>query len=295
MGVNRKILVIGSMLIGAVLIFCIVFSSICYLKEPVFLYHYYEMELPDNEKDYSNVNIALYYITNISDTRQVVSISFDELPDTSFNVQNDNRTPGFFITNSSEIQGRIYGRYRLHTLYIYLNPNIKFDNTNKIQLSNATISFNNGEKMHADLGKIILFNDIDPNLSMQGMSYNTSSDGWTRQNYTMYYTITLESMGSSLFEELQDIFEVTIDDKKPSEIAGQKYTRGSQMHITTEFKTPSEIIPFLSVYDLKPKISYHFEDGRQFSTRFYSINYNPANNNITFTNLFWYLVARGKL
>lgn len=295
MGVNRKILFFGSVSMGAVLIFCVVFSYICQLKEPVFLYHYYETEVPVGEDGYSKVYLTLYYITDISDNRQVVNLTFDEAPDILFYAQNQNSTAGFFTTNTSEIQGQVYGRYSLRTIYVYLNASVNFDNINEIQLSKANISLSDGEEIHTNLGKIILYQDKEDDQSIDNTATSSSSEGWTLQDYKLQNTVTLLSVDSPFLKEAKDFFNIKIDNKNPDEIEGQKYTKGSNMQITSQLKTSSEIIPLLSVYDIKPQITYQTEEGKKFNTRINNIDYNPTNNDLTFTKLFRYVVARGKL
>lgn len=304
MGVNRKILVVGTVVIGLVFLFCSGFSFFCYLKEPVFLYHYIETPVYNSGEGYGDSNLTLYYITNASDTREVNYITFDEAPEIIFyagayngmrDISDVNYNPNT-LYNPNVSQRVVYGRYQLKKTNIYYDSSQNNFNFDELYLSKATIKFDNGDEIHTDLGEIVLYKYEEDDQAIHSISSSSSSDGTEAYEYEVENTVKLESMDSPLLEKVNDYVNLRINDTSLEDIKGLKVEKGSRLKISTEFIKPSKSIPFLTVYDLKPKVTYVTEEGKsRHYTRYYGIHYSPDNNSLTFLNLFQYVTARGLL
>lgn len=294
MELNDKILKYGLILICLTLIFTVGFTLVNRLEEPVFLNMYIEEYVYKNPDLYRLENFQLKYITNVEDDRRVIDVYFKEAPDLSVDVSH--RPFGgfgfsFFNENTDHKIGDRYWIYSLNT--IYLNILIDSEGFDEIEINNAVLSFDDGSTLDVDLGRIVFYEDNNPQDDIDQISSRGSNDGTSSSYYTVKRDIKLMRVDSPIFEEIKDKIEITVGDYDYNQIQGVQYKRDSKLNISSRLKIPSNIIEKYTYYDIKPKLYYEDEEGNTSYFRIYNIHHFPYK--IDGRGVFNYLKSRGEI
>ncbi|SKC89724.1 hypothetical protein [Maledivibacter halophilus] len=297
MELNKKILKFGLVLITLSLIFTAGFSLIYSLEKPVFLKMYVEEYTSGDENLSVLENFEVRYITNISDSRKVMEIEFEEEPDIEVTVSHWPKGGGmfsFFNNNNYNNQSRdIYGRYALNTIYIDMNLNNIDREFNETELNNAKVKFNDGSTLDINLGRIIIYKNERKNDYIDSISSGSSSDGTSSFEGRVTKAIKLLEVKSPLLEDLKDYFDLSIGDTDYRKVSGVKYEKDKSLAINAKFIAPKDIVSKYTFYDIKPKLYYEDIEGNISYTRIYNINYTPYDFDLK--GIFNYLRARGEI
>lgn len=290
---NYKILKVGLIAIGITICFAALFGSYCRLDNPVFFKQYCEYYLPTEDNNDHGEFFYLQYVTNVNDNREVVSISFDEAPELLF-YASENRNNNWFVTNSNDKKGQIYGRYSVRTVNIQINK-LQIEDINKeYRVSKANVMFNNGENMVIDLGEICFYT---PEISDEYLESNMSSSsntGLSKTSFRVKQDITVESLNSPLMQYVENLVDIRVGETDYTSISGMQFSKGDTLNIDSLFNTPKDIESQFTFYNIKPVLKYKNKNGNMSSTRIYNINYIPTYD-INFYRLFMYLKVRGEI
>lgn len=289
---NKQILKAGLTVIGFLLIIALIFIHYGWLKEPVFLYHYYETELPQDEQSVGG-GFTLYYLSNRADTRKVYGASFKEAPEVMFYATEEKPQNGYMVFQNNVSQtGEMYGGYTLHSVYVMIPNDRNTNSMDGLQLTQATFDFTDGTKYSADIGRIVLYKPDYTETGLKSHSGTSSSDGTFSTDYNVESDLTLVKIDSPLMDKVDKLFDIKADGYPASEVTGREYGRGSRLVLSGTSKKPGDIIEQLSIYQLKPELYYNTVDGKFHRIRLYDFNYNVINRRFNQFKIIRYLMAR---
>lgn len=289
---NKQILTAGLTVIGFLLIIALIFIHYGWLKEPVFLYHYYETELPQDEPS-AGEGFTLYYLSNRADTRKVYGVSFKEAPEVMFYATEEKPQSGFMVFQNNVSQtGERYGGYTLHSVSVMIPSDRNTNSMDGLQLTQATFDFTDGTKYSADIGRIVLYKPDYTEIGLSSHSGTSSSDGTFSTDYNVKADLTLFKIDSPLMDKVDKLFDIKADGYPVSEVAGREYGRDSRLVLSGNSKKPGDIIEQLSIYQLRPELYYNTLDGKFHRIRLYDFDYNVINRRFTQFEIIRYLRAR---
>lgn len=292
--VNKRILKAGLILIGVSLVLSFLFIYFSRLKEPVFLYHYYETELPMKDGQNSGTFI-LFYLANRSDTRKVTGINFKEAPEIQFLAGESNSGRMFMGNYGVNQQGEYYGGYSLHSVYVTFPYGSNLQDMDGRELSQATFDFTDGSQLNANIGRVCLYIPDYSDKGLNAYSASSSSGGTASTKFNVRTALALVKLDSPLMDSINKLYNIEVDGSGVDELMGREYDRDSELTVSSKFNNPSDIVERLSFYDLKPELYFKTADGRIYSERLYNFDYNLMNRQFTHLEILEYLRARGEL
>ena len=290
---NKKILHIGFLLIGISLVFTITFVSVYKLENPVFLKMFIQKSIYPDEDFALLESFELKYITSISDNRKIVNMEFKEKPDIEVTVSNDSLGYGdmpFFNDINKQSENK-YGIYVVNTIYFNMNLKNIDKKLNEIELNNVKITFNDGSRLNANLGRIILHKDKRNFKDIDHIGSSGSSDGEFSSERRLKKNIKLLKVDTPLLNCIKDCFNISIDNIDYKNISGTKYEKDKVLSIYFRFKAPKSIFEKYSYYDIDPKLYYEDNKGNRSYTSIDNISHMP--DSFDFIGIFKYLKLRG--
>ncbi len=291
---NKKILHIGLLLIGVSLIFTITFASAYKLESPVFLQMFVEKSIYPNEDLVPLERFELKYITNISDNRKIINIEFKEKPDIEVNVSDNSfdhgNMPFLNDIDNNQMENK-YGIYAVNTIYINMNLKNIDKKFNEIELNNVKVTFNDGNTLEANLGRIILYNGENKNTDMKFVSSSASSNNEFSSTIKLKKNIKLLKVDTPLLYDTKDYLDLSIDNVDYKNISGTKYKKDAMLSDNSKFKIPNSILKKYSYYEIQPKL--HYEDNNANKSYIFIDNIHYSPNNFDFIGIFKYLRLRG--
>ena len=296
MELNKKIITAGLILTLLTLTASMFFIYYCRLKEPVFLQHYYENQLPVDDTPNGESAFVIYYLTNRSDKKEVTGITFKEAPEINF-YATENQSGGMMVWSSNTIEqkGVVYGRYSLRSVYVNMVYDSNVEKLDKSLLSQAAFEFSDGTQMNADIGKIIFYKREPSDRYLDSFSSSGSSDGTSSVRFNVKTDISLVKIDSPFLSEADKLFHIRVDGINSKDINGIQYGIGSTLTVSGMLIPPENSIGQLCFFDIKPCIYLKTSEGNTYSERVYNFEYNTLNRNFTWLQIFKYLAARGKL
>lgn len=295
MELNRKILRTGVIIISFFIIISLVLIMTMKLDRPVFLKRYTESMISTSEPSYSGSEFVLKYITNLSDKRKVTDVYFEGYPDLVIHAgKNSSRVDIFPMTPKyNYTEEEVYGRYVIRNLYVMIDGRSLGD-FDEIELNNAKITFDNGEVINVNLGRILLYNySFNKSKHFINSITKSSTDGTSSSEIKVADNIIITGLDSPLLKNIDDLVEVKIDDINYKNFSESKYKNGDTLKINSRFKYPNEILNKFTLYYLEPKVYYKDSNGSLFYRRICNIEY--ANCDFNFWEVVKYLRARGEL
>lgn len=290
---NKKILKIGLVVISLSLIFSLAFAMITKLNNPVFLKVYLDNAYFIDDGNYSECELILHYITNINDDRYITDIAFDEAPLGMDIITNNS---GFGIAFSNYYDGssdRVYGRYKIKTIYAKIDLN-KIDSLPKdLELNNAKIFFDNGTNLDVDIGRIRFYEYDNSREYFGGTSSGSSSDGTGYIRYEVLKNITLLNVESTLLDTLSNTIELKIGDKDYKQIENKEYKKGSNINMNYHRNFKNDIMSQYISYSISPRLTFQDENGNILNSRARGIMNN--HHDFSFMGILKYLRARGEI
>lgn len=283
MDLNKKILKLGLIFVGIVMIMSLGFALYIKIDNPVFLKSYIEESVSVDEEYYYPVELQIRFITNVYDKRQIDYIEF---------LDKDNGSP-------SLLGGRIYDRiesfglYNINTTNIEIVKNDIEKNFDWLELNKARVTYNDGEVMEVDLGKIILYERNYDSDYLEGRSSSSSSDGTSTSIANLKEDIRLKKLESPLFEETKSLCHIKIDGKDYRDISGSLYKKGDSLRVDSIFKIPDDILSRYTHFELQPRLYFEDSQGKESYVNIYNIRYIPYH--YKFWEIFNYLKLRGSI
>lgn len=299
MELNKKIIRVGFITIGIAMVISILFLYITKLKKPVFLNHYLEYCISSYDTG-SSKYFELYYIANVEDNKEVRDISFEEAPHISFGVSSDLNYWGGANPFSGNWNGlnrkKNVGRFQIRTLYVTIDTINLSKIEDDLSLSNAKVTFHNGESIHVNIGTISFIRNDNVTERLSSIIRRAPEDGMSQVEFEVKSTMTiLDFKGSALNEQVK-LVEMTLNKRKKEEVKGMNLSTGERLNIKTSLTTPKDVIKKLTVYEFRPIIYYRLEAGSEFKQILDHINYNPIQeNNYNLWTILQYLKARGEI
>lgn len=285
---NNKIMKIGLILIGVTLMLSICTILFLRVKKPVFLQHYYEHKIYlQNENDlfYSvgfDGPIKLQYITNISDDKHVIGISFKEAPDLYVNASEyppTNFFPGMFYSSSNNnTLGTEIGTYSLRT--VYLNIDIPIDSvSDQLELSEANILFSGGDQMEVNIGKLILYkNELSSENYLKQNSASSSSSGESNIFFKLLNDIRIKTIDSIFFDKLKDYMDLEINNQDFTLVNGKEYKKDDTLYISNTLNPEiREDFPFIR-FGIYPRLYYENSQGNTYYEPLFYVSNDNFNN-----------------
>lgn len=295
MDLNRKILKRGIIIIILGLIISLGIAIFMRLDKPVFLKNYSETAFSVSGDYIDEGNFTFKYITNVSDKRKVTDIKFEECPNLVFYPRGNMGFGDVFSMFSQNDYQRedSYGRYVIRNIYITIDGRY-LGEYDEIELSNGKITFDNGEVMDVNLGRIKLYNYSKyRGEHFDFSSGGSSSDGTSSTEMKVKDDITLVEIDTSLLEEIEDLVEIKIGNIKYKNISGIQYRDGDLMNIYSKFQEPQDILRKFNIYDIEPKLNYKTSDERFFYRPINNIRYEKRDFNLW--EIIKYLRERGEI
>lgn len=299
MELNRKILKIGIIFISLSLIISLGLATAMKLDKPVFLKNYTESMIATSEPSYRGSEFVLKYIINVSDKRRITDIYFEGYPNlVLYAGSNSSRVDIFPIfPQLNHLSEEIYGRYVVRNLYVTIDGK-SLGEFNEIELNNAKITFDNGEVMNTDLGRLILYNYLNDRSSYKdehfdGGGSSSSSDGTSSTTINVNEDITVTNLDSPLLRDIDDLVEIKIKDIDYKDISEIHYKNGNTLRVNSVFQQPKDILRKFTLYNIEPKVYYSDSDGNSFYRRIYNIGY--ENYDFNTWQILKYLRARGEI
>lgn len=185
-------LYIGILIIIVSLIGNIIYINSQKLKEPIFFQHYYE-DLIRNQSCYIDIN----YLTNAEDNVEVISIFLPNINDSLWVKYTNVEKYKYYDKKNAQIEINFY------------KVENEFNKNNKMIIDKAIVTFNNGQKMEVDLGKIIIHKDENSSHLDQIMT-GSSSSGTTKDVYKVDKDIIINSITTDLIEESKGLIKMNI-------------------------------------------------------------------------------------
>lgn len=282
-------------LIAFTIIFCVGFSYLTRLKEPVFLtYCVAASAVPPPSTGYQQPVMELRYLTNNIDTREVTGISFLEEPDYYFvateNMQFNNSYT-YFSNNTTPQRGEALGRYSLRTVYLYMNNYFIEDWKGEVELNNALINFSDGSSCKVNLGRILIYSDTSEVPALDMTSSGSSNQGIAKTTLFVRQKLKNLKVESPIIEEADPAMELTINSLSYDALEALEPKRGDTLSIENIIKSvPGE--SGYDVYDVRPKLTYTKEDGTKGFTRIYDMTYRKYFNG--YIDVLKYLMERDR-
>ncbi|WP_010676647.1 hypothetical protein [Bacillus timonensis] len=186
------------------------------LDEPIFLEHYYELAINEQEEPM----LTFYYVTNKSDTSTVNFVRINGIE--TLSVANDD----FFMWNPQEPQ------YEQEFTHHYLKSvNVTFpaalEGDGPFIFSDMEVHFSDGQTVLADIGKVILLSSTDNHDVLETQISSSSNLHREEKSMVALQPITLENFEIPFEEDLSDdiLIKVELDQEKLREL--EKLKSGS--------------------------------------------------------------------
>ncbi len=273
---EKRLLRICMILIGLTIVSCVGFSYLTRLKEPVFMtYCVAVCAVPSASTGYDQPILELQYLTNRDDTKEVMSISFQEAPEYLFTATENphfGNSFTFFSNNETQQRGEALGRYSLRTVYLYMDNYFIGDWQGEVELNNALISFNDGSTYKVNLGRVLIYSDVSEVPAMDITHSSSSNQGNSNTSYFVRQKLSNLKLEMPNIEEFDSVMELTINSLPYDELDDLELKRGDTLLIENHFKESNNEGSY-DVYDVRPKLTYTREDGTRGFTRIYDIKY----------------------
>lgn len=292
---NKKILKIGLVVISISLIFSISFAMITKLKNPVFLKSYMDHAFNINEdENYSDVELILPYFTDVNDDRYIMDITFEEAPE--LDILTSNHSFGLAFPNyyTGRLEN-VYGRYKVKTLYVKLDLNSMDSNIEELELKNAIIVFEDGQRQKVDIGKMKFYryNYEEEYKYLESLGSGSSSDGTGNIDYRVLEDITLLKLDSPLLEELNNSIELNIGKLNYLDIEGVEYKKRNSFSIHYRRNFNKDIMGKFIPYKISPNLYFKDDSGNIHTKRIREIMNN--HHYFNYIDILKYLRARGEI
>lgn len=275
---NGKRIKIGIILIGTTLILCLSANHYLSLEKPVFFQHYYEVPIPITTEQIPKDAFLLQYITNSNDSRQVTGITFQEAPELYLFVNEYPHSSEFtFYSSNDNEMGRRVGRYSIRSFYVTTSSHAMDQLKDGLTLSNAVISFHNGDQLETKIGKIIYYKQSNPASQIQHHGRSYGPDGITDSEYSLKKDMTISEIYSPLYEEMKDNITIQFDGEEIN--LEKRYKLGTKVIIKTSPKFSGNVSEKFKLWDIRPLISYRDKKGKSFKERLSQINSYYQNQN----------------
>lgn len=273
---NKRIYRIGLALICITLGICLLLYSKLHIDSPVVLPVCMEImvETADFQNRTESASFILYYVNNRGAKEQLSSVSMPEYSDwICYGTDEVNRNGTYTLVNSSSSVCRYVGGYEIHMIYVSLQ-NIPLQE--KVEINQLNLHWNSGKITTEDIGKIVIFNDLDRTRELNQYSSSTNSDGVTSITCKANTDMMIQSLQTNLLpDELTDLTVI---------VNGEEYEMQKNLQFSIPLKLGEDItLTFRrnklssesrwNQYSIMPKLVYHTSSGEEGNCRLWSIRH----------------------
>lgn len=244
---NRRLLISSIAFICIIMVACIGIQFYLKIDEPVFMRSYCDVQVPDETGMGLTEVLQLEYITNQSDTRKIVGISFLEAPELAFYVGSDDLF--FEFDNTEDPNVTTYGPYHLHQVRLNINGGLPEEYQDGLIVSKAVIAYDNGDTQTVDLGQIALSvkNDdyVNELHSTIGWDWESTEMESFLSKFSLRYDVSIISITSHLMETLnQNIGSCLVNGEDYSKAVGAVVPANQEICFSVEYPMKDEALRF---------------------------------------------------
>lgn len=286
------------------------------IDKPIFTECYMEIVLPEIENPSDNEIIhtigdsgfQFKFITNIDEAVKVVGISFDDAPDLTAKVENQDNFTGFFIGENTENKGTPHGRFAINTVRFSIDDtdqkifNHLINNNQLIELNHITVFALVNNKMqtynHVNIGRIILVPTVITDPILEHISSEGVGTGDMNKNTEIYKVrkaVHLVSVTSPLLDTVQNSVQIKIGKTSYKDAVGMQFKEGEQISIVSQTHRAKPDEPGYFGYQLLPTMVFEDKDGTQYKLQLSNMNYINADSDFTAKGLRQYLNRKGEV
>lgn len=264
---NTSILKYGLIIVFLFLLCSLIFYMQFSLDEPVFLKHYYDRVI------YDNYYMDIHLITNSNDNRRIADIQFPQMPEDFAYVMLNNFNGSY---DRGYYQSEKHAHYSYNILSLVFHISHEDDSYGSIALDKAIVTYDNGDKQEANIGKIILYKNEKQTEALTSISSQSSSDNKHASEMVSNDNFIIEGITSDSDEETRDILKLKMngtdvnDIDYPVEVAAE-----DSLYFETRFEFGPHDSRKFNVYDIQKKISLIDSKGRTEIMRILNLRYNP--------------------
>lgn len=299
MQTNRRLFIIGLILISMTTLAALGFWWSVNLEGPVFFEQFRENTIivgttPEGFPLYQQVTLQMPFLTDASDKRVIERVVFPEAPWPEDQVRNYYE-PGASLSSfmGTSAGKTTIGRYNFNTLMISIDL-LEAEPFGPIKLTRADLCYANGDRETVEIGEIYLSGIELPEGHFEHRSSGGASDHSYESNFSVETPMEVLEVKSPLMSKLEALFEIKINGESATELQGAKFSEGDSVHMTAVLKGPWDITQQFTVYDLTPVLTYRTAEGEIYSQRLMSIiEYQAVYRPENFLDLVRYLRARG--
>lgn len=216
-----RIFWISLLLIGISWIANSIYAHSKQLDEPIFLEHYIDTTLQENN------HIPLYYLTNLNDSSSISYVTIDGI--TNYIVQ-DHFHSDFGFNNHADVNQNLqsFTHHALRNIRLNLNA-FELENLlqdGKFTFNEIEVFFNDGKSMTVPIGEITIHenrtgNNYNP---LSFISGSGSNDGSSQSTYQVTENLSIENITFKYDDILQEYLLFKIDSKNHSTTNNHFYT-----------------------------------------------------------------------
>lgn len=279
MELNRKKMkygVIGLILFAGI---CGFISSLLYLRNPVFLKNYTEINYVNED---TPVGFTLDYIMNSGDTRKIWNVTLDEYPELSCLLSG---RPNFSDQYDSFYypEGIAIGMYKKYAERVNI---IDFGEQGRrdVVITKATVHFSDGSSMNIDLGRIEIVENKYQDGGLSTGRSSSSSPGETKMTFEVLNHVSLVSLTNHYAELLGDYLQFELHGegwnyKVPSlsegNLVGKRLLKGEDFRIHSFLDvSKSQELKYARII-ISPLLTYQNDKKENFQIRIYDVRNYP--------------------
>lgn len=204
---NKKVFIIGVSIILFLFIGNIIYFNKYRLNKPIFMNHYYEISMYDDD-----VNFNLYYLVNNDETLDVNYIEIPEFDDFSVGVN-----------NSSIVQER-YTYHKLKAISIRIEKEALDDilkNKDKLIFDKIIAHLRNGNIEETNIGQVCIYkinNKLNPDEYLDFQMAGASNQGNQVTTFQVKKPFQLKNIDFNLKNNLEGFLDIYLSKSSSSEV-----------------------------------------------------------------------------
>jgi hypothetical protein len=279
---NRKILMLSQVLAAVALVVSLSLVIVLRLDRPVFIENYKDLRVYPTNGYYSADYLSLHYLSNSTDQRNVIAVSFQGAEDLEV----------LSYENSWPDTGQRVGRYTLRTVQLVVNGYTDVSKGHIRTLENATILFSDGTEIIVNLGSISIYAGSTDDM-LKRMRVSSSSDGYSDMEYQATEDITIKGLEAESLEIMTEVFDVRVNDLPLDRIDGTEILQGQRITLSARIRQEEFNYKSMSSFSLTPSLVFTGIDGAEQVEMLDPISKDVWN--LDTWNALRYLKARGEL
>lgn len=280
---NDVILKYGLIIVIIIFIANAVYYMNMTLDEPVFLKHYYEVDLYDRE------HLSIHFIDNSNVKNQLYDIDFPQLPEDFAYIS----ISDFYNKKDGFDRSIKHAHYNYNTIFLEIrNTDRNQENKNEetIILDKAIIKYYGGHKQEVDIGKIVIHKNTKEQNYTDNFYSSISNNFSFGTKITAIKDIAIENIESYMDEEINGFMGIVMNDVK---IENLKFpviiNNGDSIFFKKDYNFTSEDNRKYNVYNVQKRIMFSDMKGNKRNGLIHNLNYDPKEIFLTERGIIDYL------